>query len=117
VRRVWSDSKGDLWMSEWNGGQISRYSPSTGQWTRIPIPGAGRANLYAVYVDNRDVVWVSNFADNKTYAYDPKTQRFSSVPGSEANASIRQILGINGAVYLPESGNAAITVVNTGASS
>ena len=114
VRRVWSDSKGDLWMSEWNGGQISHYSPSTGKWERIPLPGNPRATLYAVYVDNRDVVWVSNWADNKTYAYDPKTKSFSSVPGSKANAAIRQILGINGAVYLPESGNAAITVVNTG---
>ena len=113
VRRVWSDSKGDLWMSEWNGGQISHYSPSTGKWERIPLPGNQRATLYAVYVDNRDVVWVSNWADNKTYAYDPKTKSFSSVPGSKANAAIRQILGTNGAVYLPESGNAAITVVNT----
>ena len=116
TRRVWSDSKGDLWMSEWNGGQISRYSPSTGQWTRIPIPGVQNARLYAVYVDNKDVVWVSNFADNKTYAYDPRTQKFSSVPGSDSNASIRQILGIDGAVYLPESGNDAIMVVNTGGS-
>ena len=57
---------------------------------------------------------MSNWADNKTYAYDPKTKSFSSVSGSKANAAIRQILGINGAVYLPESGNAAITVVNTG---
>jgi virginiamycin B lyase len=99
-------------MSEWSGGQISRYSPSTGQWTRIPIPGAARANLYAVYVDNKDVVWVSNWADDKIYAYDPKTQKFTSVPGS----GVRQILGINGAVYLPE-GEGVITVVNTGAQS
>src|SRR3546814_6615349 len=24
ARRVWSDSKGDLWISEWNSGQLSR---------------------------------------------------------------------------------------------
>ena len=74
TRRVWSDSKGDLWMSEWSGGQISHYSPSTGKWERIPLPGNQRATLYAVYVDNKDVVWVSNWADNKIYAYDPEDQ-------------------------------------------
>jgi virginiamycin B lyase len=109
TRRVWSDSKGDLWMSEWSGGQISRYSPSTGQWTRIPLPGNVRSQLYAVYVDNKDVVWVSNWADDKIYGYDPKTQKFSTAPGN----GVRQILGIDGQVYLPE-GEGAITVINTG---
>jgi len=111
TRRVWSDSKGDLWMSEWSGGQISHYSPSTGKWERIPLPGNGRPNLYAVYVDNKDVVWVSNWADDKIYGYDPATKRFSSVPGN----GVRQILGIPGQVYLPE-GQGAITVINTGGS-
>src|SRR3546814_5377339 len=32
ARRVWSDSKGDLWISEWNSGQLSRYSPASGAW-------------------------------------------------------------------------------------
>ncbi|MND09095.1 hypothetical protein D3C83_321770 [compost metagenome] len=62
------------------------------------------------------MVWVSNWADNTTYAYDPDTGAFTSVPGSRAGAAIRQILGANGAIYLPESGNAAIMVVTTGPS-
>ena len=72
TRRVWSDSKGDLWMSEWSGGQISRYSPSTGKWDAHSSPGGVKGNLYAVYVDNKDVVWVSNWADDKIYGYDPE---------------------------------------------
>ena len=32
ARRVWSDSKGRIWVSEWNAGQVSRYTPSTGAW-------------------------------------------------------------------------------------
>jgi virginiamycin B lyase len=114
LRRVWSDSRGDLWMSEWTGGQISHYSPATGKWQRIPIPGVQGASLYAVYVDKQDVVWVSNWADNTTYAYDPNTGKFTAIPGSRPGAAIRQILGTNEAIYLPESGNAAITVVTTG---
>jgi virginiamycin B lyase len=117
VRRVWSDSKGDLWMSEWNTGQVARYSPASGQWSRWAIPGAARAQLYAVYVDSKDVVWVSNWTDNKTYSFDPKTEKFAAVPGSSSGSAIRQIAGAGGMVYLPESGNASIMVVNTGSQS
>jgi streptogramin lyase len=32
ARRVWSDSVGAIWVSEWNSGQLSRYVPETGEW-------------------------------------------------------------------------------------
>ena len=117
VRRVWSDSKGTLWMSEWNTGMIASFTPSTRQWNRYAIPGVTRANLYAVYVDNKDVVWVSNWGDNKVYSFDPKTLQFTAVPGSRNGADIRQINGANGVVYLPESGNASVMAVTTGSQS
>src|SRR5690606_23854936 len=28
ARRVWADSAGNLWISEWNGGKLTRYTPS-----------------------------------------------------------------------------------------
>ena len=28
ARRVWSDSKGQLWVSEWNSGNVSMYDPT-----------------------------------------------------------------------------------------
>jgi len=115
TRRVWSDSKGDLWISEWNGGHIAKYSPSTGQWKRYAIPGQGdNANLYAVYVDSKDVVWVSNWNDNKIWSFDPKTEKFASVGHQSSGADVRQIHGSNGQVYIPESGHAAVMVINTG---
>jgi virginiamycin B lyase len=114
VRRVWSDSKGTLWMSEWNTGMIASYVPSTKQWHRYAIPGAERANLYAVYVDGKDVVWVSNWRDNKVYSFDPKTLKFDSIPGSKSGAEIRQINGLGDMVYLPESGNASVMAVKAG---
>ena len=55
---------------------------------------------------------MSNWADDKIYGYDPKTQKFTSVPGSQADG---EILGIDGQVYLLK-GEGAITVVNTGGS-
>jgi len=117
TRRVWSDSKGDLWISEWNGGHIAKYLPKTGQWARYEIPGQKDANLYAVYVDNKDVVWVSNWNDNKIWSFDPKTEKFTSVASQSRSADVRQIHGANGQVYIPESGNASVMVINTGAQS
>ena len=113
VRRVWSDSKGDLWMSEWNTGFIARYSPANKKWDRWGIPGVERAALYAVYVDSKDVVWVSNWRDNKVYSFDPKSLKFTAVPASKNGSQIRQIHGVGDTVLLPESGNAAIMTVNS----
>src|SRR3546814_6001489 len=39
ARRVWADSKGDLWISEWNSGQLSRFRPSDGSWKSWKLPG------------------------------------------------------------------------------
>jgi virginiamycin B lyase len=111
LRRVWSDSKGDLWMSEWNGGHLARYSPATKQWKRWAAPGTEgnqKARLYAVYVDDRDIVWFSNYTKNAVYAFDPKTEKFTEVPGSKPRSEVKQILGTPGVLWLPESGNDSI---------
>ena len=114
ARRVWADSRGDLWISEWNSGQLSRYSPATGGWKSWKLPGdAPRA--YAVYVDERDVVWVSDFGANVTLAFDPRDESWTAYPGSGEGANVRQILGRPGEVVLPESGLDRIVIVRTGA--
>ena len=112
ARRVWADSKGDLWVSEWNSGQLSRYAPATGEWKSWKLPSEG-AKAYAVYVDERDVVWVSDFGSNTTYAFDPRTEQWTPYPGSGEGANVRQILGRPGEIYLPESGLDRIMVIRT----
>ena len=112
-RRVWSDSKGNLWVSEWNSGHLDRYSPATGAWKSWIVPGE-KPQCYAVYVDDKDIVWVSQWGANATYSFDPKTETFTEVPGTKANANVRQILGQPGAIFLPESGASRIVVVTTG---
>ena len=32
ARRVWSDSSGRIWVSEWIAGQVSVYDPKTATW-------------------------------------------------------------------------------------
>jgi virginiamycin B lyase len=50
-RRVWSDSRGRIWVSEWNAGQLGRYDPADGHWQEWKLPGANPM-AYAVYVDD-----------------------------------------------------------------
>lgn len=114
ARRVWADSRGNLWVSEWNGGQLSRYNPATREW-RSWRPEGTAPRVYAVYVDERDVVWITDFAANATLAFNPADERWTRYPGSGENAQVRQILGRPGQVFLPESGLDRIMVVDTSA--
>ena len=113
ARRVWSDSKGDLWVSLWNAGKLARYSPATRQWQTWSLPGDG-PRAYAVYVDGRDIVWVSDFGGNAVLSFDPKTETFTPYPSSAEDASVRQILGRAGEVWLPESGLDRLMLIRTG---
>jgi virginiamycin B lyase len=111
ARRVWSDSKGGLWISEWNSGQLSRFEPSTGAWKTWKLPG-DNPTAYAVYVDERDIVWVSDFTANAVLSFDPTQERFTAAyPGSAEAANVRQILGRPGEVWLPESGTDRLMLV------
>lgn len=113
ARRVWSDSKGHLWISEWNSGQLSRFIPATKAWKSWKLPG-DKPRAYAVYVDERDIVWVSDFGANAVLSFDPKTEKFTGrYPGTAPNANVRQILGRAGEVWLPESGTDKLVVIRT----
>jgi virginiamycin B lyase len=116
ARRVWSDSRGDIWVSEWNSGQVSRYTPGSGDWQTWKLPGE-QPKAYAVYVDDDDVVWLSDFGANAVVSFDPKTETFESFAGSEADASVRQILGRPGEVWAPESGTDRLMLIRTGSGS
>jgi virginiamycin B lyase len=110
TRRVWSDSRGVLWTSEWNAGQLGRYDPVTNSWREWRLPG-DVPRAYAVYVDERDDVWLSDFGGNTLVRFDPDTEQFAVVPLPDANAQVRQLLGRPGEVWGAESGVDALVVV------
>lgn len=114
ARRVWSDSKSRLWVSEWNAGQLSRYDPKDGSWRTWKLPGEKPRN-YAVYVDERDFVWMSDWGADAILSFDPTTEAFTSYPSSAKGANVRQILGRPGEVWFPESGTERLMVIRTGA--
>ncbi|MFL6691835.1 MAG: lyase [Ramlibacter sp.] len=112
ARRIWSDSQGRLWVSEWNSGQLSMHDPKAKTWNTWKLPGAA-PHAYAVYVDDRDTVWVSDWGSNAVLAFDPRTQKFQSFPLPRESANVRQLLGRKGEVWVPESGTEHITVIRT----
>ena len=112
ARRVWSDSAGRIWVSEWNAGRLARYEPSSGAWAEWPLPGAG-AQAYSVYVDERDHVWLSDFRANALVRFDPKTETFVSLALPGTAAEVRQMLGRPGEVWGAASGQDLLVVVRT----
>jgi virginiamycin B lyase len=108
ARRIWSDTRGRLWVSEWNSGQLSMHDPSArtpaSQWRAWKLPGDA-PHAYAVYVDERDHVWLSDFGANAVLRFDPQAERFESYPLPRESAAVRQIHGRRGEVWLPESGS------------
>jgi virginiamycin B lyase len=110
ARRVWSDSAGRVWVSEWNVGQVAVYDPRDGSWREWKLPGS-RPQAYAVYVDGRDQVWVTDFGANALVRFDPASERFTSFPLPESGASVRQLLGRSGEVWGAESAADRLVVV------
>jgi virginiamycin B lyase len=110
ARRIWSDSRGRLWVSEWNAGKVARYDPATRRWREWRLPGA--AQPYAVYVDHRDVVWLTDFAASAIVRFDPITQRFTRI-SLRAGANVRQLLGRPGELWGAESGADRLVSVST----
>jgi virginiamycin B lyase len=116
ARRVWSDSHGRIWVSEWNSGNLSLHDPAARtaaqSWRAWKLPGDA-PRCYAVYVDERDIVWASDFGGNAVWRFDPASERFERFGFPRQNADVRQILGRPGEVWLPESGTEHISVIRS----
>jgi virginiamycin B lyase len=109
ARRVWSDSKGALWVAEWNSGNLSRYEPRSGKWSKWQAPG-DEPHVYAVYVDETDKVWVAEWTAQAMLRFDPATEKFEAFRSSSRRPNVRQIHGRKGEVWTPESGADRIVV-------
>jgi virginiamycin B lyase len=113
ARRVWSDSLGRVWVSEWEAGQLAVYDPGDGSWREWKLPGAN-PSAYAVYVDDQDMVWLSDFSANALVRFDPNFEQFTVYEIPSPVAQVRQILGRPGEVWGAESGADKLLVIRTG---
>jgi len=110
LRRAWADSRGRIWVSEWNAGQVGVYDPETSAWREWPLPGAA-PQAYAVYVDETDAVWLTDFGANAIVRFDPESEQFMSFPSDAQPAEVRQLLGRPGEVWGAESAADRLVVV------
>ena len=116
ARRVWPDSHGRLWVTEWNVGQLAVYEPISKVWKEKRLPG-NNPQPYAVYVDDKDIVWLSDFGANALLRFDPLQQKFQIFSLPTPGANVRQILGRPGEVWGAESGTDKLVVIRTDNSS
>jgi virginiamycin B lyase len=112
ARRVWSDSKGRVWVSEWNSGNVSVFDPKTNAWKTWKLPGE-HPQTYAVYVDDRDKVWLTEWRAQAVVRFDPETEKFDVFPSDRRSANVRQLDGRPGEVWAPQSGADRLVVYRT----
>jgi virginiamycin B lyase len=110
ARRVWADSAGAIWVSEWNSGQLSRFDPSTDQWQVWRLPG-NDPSAYAVYVDGADQIWVSDFGGNAIHRFDPVTEGFETFELPADPSNVRQILGRDNEIWGAQSADDSLIVI------
>lgn len=110
ARRVWSDSRGRIWVSEWDAGKLGMYDPSRRRWREWRLSGPD-PQPYAVYVDDRDVVWLTDFGANALVRFEPASERFTTIELPSPGANVRQLLGRPGQLWGAESGVDKLVVV------
>ena len=81
-------------------------------WREWRLPGANPMP-YAVYVDERDKVWLTDFGANAIVRFDPASSQIHELRLPSAGAEVRQLLGRRGEVWGAESGTDKLVVVRT----
>ena len=99
-------------------GQLPRYDPATGAWSEWRLPGE-QPRSYAVYVDSRDHISLSDHAlgggpaaggsDTLVY-FDPQTETFTTVVSPEP-LRVAQLGGFRGEVWGADRGRGRVVVV------
>ena len=112
ARRVWSDSTGRLWITEWNAGNLGMYDPVTKEWKEWKVPGQN-PQPYAVFVDDKDMVWISDFGSNAIMRFNPSVEEFQSFPMPSPDAKVRQLLGRTGEILGAESATDKLVIIRT----
>ena len=88
------------------------HDPADGSWKAWKLPGTG-PRTYAVYVDEKDKVWLTDFGANAIVRFDPATGKFDSFPSDMAGANVRQLAGKPGEVWGGESGTNRLVRIQT----
>ncbi|WP_043289078.1 Vgb family protein [Paraburkholderia oxyphila] len=114
ARRAWADSKGRVWVSEWNAGKVGVFDPATQQWREWRLPGKD-PHAYAIFVDSHDIVWLSEWSANALVRFDPGSGHFDVFALPRPHANVRQMMGRPDELWLSESGTDHLLRYRSGA--
>jgi len=92
--------------------QATDQAPVYGSWKAWKLPG-NSPRTYAVYVDDKDRIWLTDFSANAIVRFDPSTEKFNVFASDKAGANVRQLDGRPGEVWGAESGNDRLVMIQT----
>ncbi len=96
------------------GPEIETTTTTTTTTDQTTLPGPA-PQAYAVYVDETDIVWVSDFGGNALHRFDPENEAFDTFALPSTPSGVRQILGRPGEVWGAESAADALVVIRAAA--
>jgi virginiamycin B lyase len=93
VRALATDSRGNIWVSEYSFGGIAMIDPRTQRWKsfRAPANGGAATGVAAIAVDARDMVWFTHHGGNYIGRFDPRTESFAVFPHVTAGMNCRSL--------------------------
>jgi virginiamycin B lyase len=77
-RRIGFTSDGRLWYSDFAGGYLGAFTPSTKEVKEWPLPGGKTSKPYALAVDAEDHIWIAETGTkpSRIVGFDPKSGHF-----------------------------------------
>ncbi len=88
------------------------YNPKDDVWKEWRLPG-DNPMPYAVYVDEKDMVWISDFGSNAFVRFDPTKEIFEIFNMPSQGSNVRQILGNSDVIWGAESGTDKLVSIHT----
>ena len=79
LRRLQIDSKGIVWVGEYEAGKLARFDPKTETFKEFPLPGA-LSTPYAMGIDRNDHIWYSSHDMDVLGRLDPATGHVTEYP-------------------------------------
>jgi virginiamycin B lyase len=85
-RRISMTSDGMIWYSDYSRGKIGRLDPRTGSVKDWDMPGGAQSRPYALNVDDKDRLWVSETGGpvRRLVGFDARQERFFAISDLDA---------------------------------
>jgi virginiamycin B lyase len=85
-RRIAMTSDGMIWYSDYSRGKVGRLDPKTGQVKDWDMPGGAQSRPYAINVDDKDRLWISETGGpaRRLIGFDARQERFFAISELDA---------------------------------